>query len=86
VLATQAVLAVAAATEEMRADNLQIALLSARTIGAALGILMERFILTSEDAWQRLRKMSQDLNRPLAVLAAELVETGTLTGLDETVD
>ena len=82
VLAVHAVVAVAAAQEELRADNLEIGLLSARTTGTAVGILMERYKLTSQDAFALLSKSSQNLNRPLAMLAAELVETGTFAGFD----
>ena len=81
VLAVHATVAVEAARGEVRADNLEIALLSSRTIGAAIGILMERFKLTADQAWERLRWLSQDLNRPLADLAGELVGTGTVSGL-----
>jgi AmiR/NasT family two-component response regulator len=82
VLAVHAVVAVRSAQGEGRADNLELALHSSRTIGAAVGILIERFRLTPDTAWARLRKWSQDLNRPVAALAAELVETGTVTGIE----
>jgi AmiR/NasT family two-component response regulator len=82
VLAVHAVVAVRAAQGEGRADNLELALHNSRTIGAAVGILIERYRLTPDTAWARLRKWSQDLNRPVAALAAELVETGTVTGVE----
>ncbi len=81
VLTVPAVLAIAAARDEGRADNVEVALRSARRIGTALGILVERFKITPDDAGARLRTCSQDLNRPVAALAGELVETGTITGL-----
>lgn len=83
VLAVHAVVAVAAAQDEVRAQNLEIALIGARTTGAAVGVLMERYTLTSDEAFSRLSKASQNLNRPLALLAAELLETGTYPGLEE---
>jgi GAF domain-containing protein len=82
VLAVHAVVAVRAAQGEGRADNLELALRNSRTIGAAVGILIERFRLTPDTAWARLRTWSQDLNRPVAALAAELVETGTVNGVE----
>lgn len=81
ILAVHGVVAVEAAREELRADNLEIALLTARTIGAAIGIVMERYALSGDDAWELLRSRSQDLNQPLALMAAELVENGTMQGL-----
>ena len=68
---------------ENRADNLELALRNSRTIGAAVGILTERLRLPADVAMDRLRELSQHDNRKLADLAAELVETGTLPGMDE---
>ena len=82
VLAVHAVVAVAAAQDELRADNLEIALLSSRTTGAAVGILVERYKLRTEEAFALLSRASQNANRPLATLAAELVESGTIAGLE----
>jgi GAF domain-containing protein len=82
VLAIHAVVAVRAAEGAGRAEHLEAALHNSRTIGAAVGILIERFRLTPDSAWARLRKWSQDLNRPVATLAAELVETGTVDGVE----
>ena len=83
VLAVHAVIAAAAAQDEARADTLEIGLLTSRTIGAAVGVVMERYTLSSEEAFTLLSKASQNLNQPMAMLAAELVETGTFTGLEE---
>lgn len=84
-LAVHAVVAVVAAREEVRADNLEISQLSTRTIGAAIGILMERYRVSPDNAFAALRGISQRSNRPLALLAAELVETGSVDGLDAAV-
>jgi hypothetical protein len=46
------------------------------TIGQAQGVLMERYRLTPEDAFDRLRITSQDLNRKLREVAAEVAATG----------
>ena len=81
VLAGLAVLAIEAALGEDRAENLEIALLRSRTIGAAIGILMERKQLSSAQAFEWLTQLSQDSNRKLAEVAVELVETGRFDDL-----
>lgn len=81
VLTEHAVIAIEAARTEDVAENLEVALLRSRTIGAAMGILMERHRLTVDEAFDRLRVASQCSNRKLADIAAELVETGTADGL-----
>jgi GAF domain-containing protein len=81
ILGDLAVLAIEAALGEDEADNLQMALLRSRTIGAAIGILMERRQLTPDDAFKLLGKVSQHTNTKLAEVAAELVETGNLSDL-----
>ena len=79
-LSEHAALAIAAEISGDRADNLEVALRNSRTIGAAIGILTERLRITSEDAFDRLRQASQQGNRKISDLAAELVETGTVSG------
>lgn len=81
VLAEHAVIAIEAARTQDAAENLEMALMRSRTIGAAMGILMERHKLTPDGAFDLLRTASQDHNRKLADIAAELVETGTTDGL-----
>ena len=44
-------------------------------IGQALGILMERFDLGSDEAFDYLARCSQEQNRKLYDLAVELVQT-----------
>lgn len=83
VLAVHAIVAIEAARDEVRADNLEVALLNSRTIGAAIGIVTERHKITTDDAWELLRRASQDLNRPIATLAARLVDTGQVEGRPE---
>lgn len=46
------------------------------TIGKAVGVLMERHRLTSEQAFQMLRQVSQDFNLKLREVAARVTETG----------
>ncbi|GAA3751700.1 GAF domain-containing protein [Spinactinospora alkalitolerans] len=73
VLSAQAATALA---DARRITNLHRALESRETIGQAQGILMERHRITADQAWQRLRTASQDLNVKLAKLAEEITRTG----------
>jgi GAF domain-containing protein len=54
------------------------AMVNRTTIGQAEGILMERYKITGDEAFERLRRVSQDSNRKLASVAEELVLTGRL--------
>jgi hypothetical protein len=56
--------------------DLQQVLLSRDVIGQAKGILMERLKITPEDAFDLLRRSSQNLNVKLRDLARGLAETG----------
>ena len=78
VLATHGSLFVTAMLARHRADNLMRALESNREIGVAMGILMQRHHLTREQAFDVLRIASQDANRKLADIAAEVAVTGIL--------
>lgn len=64
-----------------RAENLEVALESSRLIGAAVGIIMAFHGVTERDAFQILRKASQDGNRKLRALAEEVVLTGDVREL-----
>jgi len=77
-VAEHAAIAVEAARSDDRADHLEAALAHSRTIGAAIGILVERHRIVPEDAFRQLRETSQHTNRKLADVAADLVETGAL--------
>jgi signal transduction histidine kinase/DNA-binding response OmpR family regulator len=68
--------AVARAQDE--AANLRRALSSNRQIGAAIGILMQRRKITSDQSFALLRSASQRMNRKLRDIADEVVLTGTL--------
>jgi AmiR/NasT family two-component response regulator len=57
-------------------EHLERALASRDVIGQAKGILMERFRITADEAFERLRAASQHANRKLATLAEELAATG----------
>jgi hypothetical protein len=66
------------AIAETQIANLEIALRSARTIGMAIGILMERLKLSDCEAFETLVAASQHLHRKLNDIASELVYTGEL--------
>jgi GAF domain-containing protein len=83
VLADHATVAIDAAASADRADHLEIALQRNRVTGTAVGILVERLRLTPAQAFDLLRVMSQHTNRKLADLAAHLVDTGELPGVDD---
>ena len=78
VLATHAGVALEAALAEDRARNLERALSSSRSIGAAIGVLVERHRLTEDGAFAVLRLASQHTNRKLADVAKQLLRTGEL--------
>ena len=59
---------------EQHARDLEVALKSSRTIGAAIGILMASREIGSDDAFAVLKQTSQDTNRKVREIAAEIVE------------
>ena len=59
-------------------ENLQAALQSSREIGVALGIIMNRLRSTEAQALDLLRVSSQDSQRKIRDLAADIVYTGAL--------
>lgn len=61
---------------EANRHDLRAALASRGVIGQAQGILMERERLTAEQAFDVLRRASQELNVKLRVVAQRLVDTG----------
>ena len=61
-----------------KAENLHRALDSNRDIGAAMGILMARHQLTSDQAFDLLRRTSQRAHRKIVSIAADVIETGEL--------
>lgn len=60
------------------AAHLRVALDSNREIGKALGILMLTYKLTSQQAFDLLRGVSQHTHRKLRDVAVDVTETGTL--------
>ena len=73
VFASHAAVAMKAAIND---QGLQEALASRDMIGQAKGVLMERERLTGEQAFQRLRSLSNDRNVKLRDLARDIAETG----------
>jgi hypothetical protein len=63
---------------QVKADNLELALTSATTIGTAIGVLGAREGITRTEAFDRLRVASQNLHRKLHDIAAEVCDTGVL--------
>ena len=59
-------------------EQLQHGLITRDLIGQAKGILMERFKITSGQAFTLLVRVSQHNNRKLRDIAAELANTGQL--------
>lgn len=57
-----------------KVDDLNIALETRHTIGLAQGLLMARYGLTAEQAFEYLRRRSQDGNVKLRRLADRVVE------------
>jgi len=80
ILASLAGLALSSAAahddEERRNANLQAGLVTREVIGQAEGILMERERITSDEAFDILRRASQHLNIKLRDVAQALVDTG----------
>jgi len=63
---------------DTKTAHLELALDHSRNIGAAVGILMAQHGLQQADAFDLLRRTSQDLNRKLYELALAVVRTGEL--------
>ena len=80
VFATHAALAMQAVRAQDRARHLAVALESNRRIGTAIGVLMVRHQWREGEAFDAMRKYSQDNNIRLADVAERVVLTGTLGG------
>jgi GAF domain-containing protein len=78
VYADHAAIALARVSDHERAENLETALQSNREIGMAVGILMVRYGLTDQAAFDLLRVTSQHEHRKLREIAAETVFSGEL--------
>jgi AmiR/NasT family two-component response regulator len=58
--------------------NLEAALEHSRDIGAAVGILMAMYKLSRDEAFEMLRRTSQDSNTKVRDLALDVIEQGCL--------
>ena len=76
-LAAQIAVAVA---ETQQSDSLRIAALNRTIIGQAQGILMERYKIDAEEAFNVMRRVSQDNNIKVIRVADELVRTRRTPG------
>ena len=74
VLAAFASVAVSAAQRGEEAATLRAGLQSNRTIGTALGLLMQTHDLTDAEAFGVLSRLSQQMNVKLSKLAADVIE------------
>jgi hypothetical protein len=63
--------------ESRRRHHLERGLLAHSRIGQAMGMIMLRDGVTADEAFDRLRRVSQQHNMKIAELAAALVDTGT---------
>ncbi|MFC6707056.1 GAF and ANTAR domain-containing protein [Flexivirga alba] len=68
-----------ALTATRRNDGLHTALQTRQAIGIAQGMLMQRYGLNLDQAFEVLRRYSQEQNIKLRVVAEELVAAGTIT-------
>lgn len=76
--------AAVAYAEVQKSAQLSEAIASRDTIGQAKGILMERYKLSSGQAFRVLVRASSDANRKLRDLAEELTTTGQISGVTDT--
>lgn len=60
---------------ERQIDQLGLGLHNRNIIGQAQGVLMERYDMTADQAFDYLRRISSNTNRKVAVVAAEIAET-----------
>ncbi|TDD63396.1 ANTAR domain-containing protein [Kribbella antibiotica] len=79
ILARHAAIAIAAARHQA---TMQQAVDARKLIGQAMGILMERYNLDGDRAFEVLRRYSQDNNRKLRDVAQDFINTRKLPGRD----
>jgi len=75
ILARHAAVAVATARRE---ENLKVAVDARKLVGQAMGILMERYDLDADRAFEVLRRYSQDTNIKLREVAQDLIDSRRL--------
>ena len=67
---------------EREIDQLGLALHNRTIIGQAQGVLMERFEMNADQAFDYLRRVSSNTNRKLAAVAADIARTRKLPDQD----
>ena len=70
-----------AMSAEREIDQLGMAIISRLVIGQAQGILMERLNISADQAFDYLRRASNDLNRKLVNVASDIARTRKLPDL-----
>jgi GAF domain-containing protein len=83
VYADQAALALEIERTAERAENLEAALRTSREIGVAIGILVERYKISTQQSFEMLRVASQERHRKLRDIAADIVLTGEFDRRDD---
>lgn len=78
IYADHAAIALSRALDHDKVENLERALQSNREIGVALGVLMSRYAITQQQAFDLLRAISQRTHRKLRELASDVAFTGEL--------
>lgn len=78
VFAEHATIALARVGEAQKLRSLETALASSRVIGQAIGILMARYKVREQDAFDLVRLASQASHRKVRDLAADIVRQGDL--------
>ena len=78
IFADHAAIAVSHALDHDKVTNLEEALKSNREIGVALGVLMTRYALAQQQAFDLLRTVSQRTHRKLRDVASDVAFTGEL--------
>ena len=69
-------------SEEDRDAHWRLALERRTVLGQATGIVMERYGVDAERAWEVLLRVSSQTETKVHAVAVHLVETGTLPGQD----
>jgi GAF domain-containing protein len=78
ILSTHSAIALSRVANREQKDHLAAALESNRKIGAAIGILMAKHLISEQQAFDALRIASQHTHRKLVDIAYDVVETGEL--------
>lgn len=78
IFATHAGLVLTKARHQAKTLNLAQALATNRQIGAAIGVLMTRLLVTEQEAFDLMRLASQDRNIKLTAVAENVLDTGEI--------